>query len=126
MSQYAHPGRPAYPSEQPFGAGGPPYRGGGSPIDAQAGKKHMQLSLAFGIIGIFFLPIVFAPLAIVQAGKAERLGEPSNAGRILGWAAIGYWVLVFGVVFLFFSLGLMAGFNEGFNDGFNDSYAPPA
>ncbi len=113
MSQYARQSRPAYPSEQPFSGGGLQYRGG-APMDALAGRKHAQLSMAFGVLGIFFVPFVFAPLAIVQAGKAERLGEPSSAGRILGWVAIGYWVLVIGAVFLFFSLGLMAGMQQGY------------
>jgi hypothetical protein len=71
MSQYARPAtRPAYPSEQPFGGGGLQHRGATPPVDSLAGKKHMQLSLAFGVIGIFFFPIIFGPLAIVQAGKA--------------------------------------------------------
>ncbi|TDK26488.1 hypothetical protein E2F48_04635 [Arthrobacter crusticola] len=92
MSQYAHPSRPAYPSEQPFSGGGQFYRGAGTPVDSLAGKKHMQLSLAFGFLS-FWLPIVFVPLALIQAGRAERLGEPSTAGKILAWTAVGYWIL---------------------------------
>lgn len=103
MSQFAPQSRPAYPSEQPFAGGGLPFRGGGTPVDSLAGKKHAQLSLAFGVLAILFLPLVFAPLAIVQAGKAERLGEPSNAGRILGWVAICYWVLAIVLAVIFFS-----------------------
>jgi hypothetical protein len=92
MSQYARPSRPAYPSEQPFGGGGLQYRGATLPLDALAGKKHMQLSLAFGFLS-FWVPIVFVPLALIQAGRAERLGEPSTAGKILAWTAVGYWIL---------------------------------
>ncbi len=93
MSQYAHQSRPAYPSEQPFSGGGQVYRGAGTPADSLAGKKHMQLSLAFGFLS-FFLPIVFVPLALIQAGRAERLGEPSTAGKILAWTAVGYYCLM--------------------------------
>jgi hypothetical protein len=117
MSQYAHQSRPAYPSEQPFSGGAQFHGRAGSPADSLAGKKHMQLSLAFGVIGIFFFPVVFGPLAIVQAGKAERLGEPSNAGRILGWFALGLSVLFLGLFFF--------GFYVGFMSSLQQSYGPP-
>jgi hypothetical protein len=102
MSQYAHQSRPAYPSEQPFSGGGQFHRRAGSPADSLAGKKHMQLSLAFGFLS-FFLPIVFVPLALIQAGRAERLGEPSTAGKILAWTAVGYYCLMMIYVYVLYT-----------------------
>jgi uncharacterized Tic20 family protein len=55
------------------------------PHDAAEGQKHAQMSLVFGIIGLFVLGIVLGPLAIVQAGKAEKLGQQATAGKVLGW-----------------------------------------
>ncbi|WP_035780395.1 hypothetical protein [Arthrobacter sp. H14] len=57
------------------------------------GSKHAQTSLVFGIIGLFFLGIVFGPLAIVQAKKAEALNVPSSAGKILGWIDVVFGIL---------------------------------
>lgn len=49
------------------------------------GQKAGQASLIFGILGLFFLGIVFGPLAIVKAKKAEQLNIPATAGKVLGW-----------------------------------------
>jgi hypothetical protein len=122
MSQYARTGRPAYPSEQPFGGGGLQYRAGGLPVDALAGKKHMQLSLAFGFLS-FFLPIVFVPLALIQAGRAERLGEPSNAGRILAWSAVAYCVLM--AIYVFFLYAFIISQLPMIMESIPPVYAPP-
>jgi hypothetical protein len=123
MSQYARQSRPAYPSEQPFGGGGLQYRWGGSPIDALAGKKHMQLSLAFGFLS-FFLPIVFVPLALIQAGRAERLGEPSTAGKILAWTAVGYWILW--MIYMFLIYAFIASQLPMLLESVPPVYGPPA
>ena len=81
-------------SQQPYqDATGP------GPLPPDAGKARTT-SLVLGIIGIFFLGIILGPLAIMQANKAERLGERSSAGRVLGWIAtiFGVAALVFGVL----------------------------
>ncbi|THJ68571.1 DUF4190 domain-containing protein [Arthrobacter echini] len=49
------------------------------------GEKAAQLSLILGIVGFFVAGLILGPLAIWQAGKAERLGVPATAGKILGW-----------------------------------------
>ncbi|MBJ2122411.1 hypothetical protein I6N91_15630 [Arthrobacter sp. MSA 4-2] len=123
MSQYAHQSRPAYPSEQPFGGGAQFYRGAGTPADSLAGKKHMQLSLAFGFLS-FFLPIVFVPLALIQAGRAERLGEPSTAGKILAWTAVGYWVLW--TIYMFLIYAFIASQLPMLLESVPPVYGPPA
>lgn len=38
------------------------------------GMRHARLAAVFGVIGIFSLGVVFGPLAIMQAKKAEGLG----------------------------------------------------
>jgi vacuolar-type H+-ATPase subunit I/STV1 len=54
-----------------------------------AGKKVAETSLLFGILGLFVLGFVFGPLAIINANKAERMGFPATAGKVLGWIASG-------------------------------------
>ncbi|WP_139006186.1 hypothetical protein [Arthrobacter crystallopoietes] len=49
------------------------------------GQKAAQSSLIFGLVGLFFLGVVFGPLAIINAKKAERLNIPATAGKVLGW-----------------------------------------
>ena len=61
----------------------------GYPPEYLEGKKVKETSLLFGILGLFFLGFVFGPLAIINANKAERMGHPSNAGKVLGWIACG-------------------------------------
>lgn len=67
------------------------------------GTKFKEKSLIFGIIGFFFLGIVFGPLAIVNAKRAEELHHSATFGKVLGWidaifGAIGILVLLFVVV----------------------------
>jgi hypothetical protein len=57
------------------------------------GQSHASNALVFGVIGIFILGIVFGPLALGQANKAESFGVPATAGKVLG--AIS---LVFGIL----------------------------
>ena len=49
------------------------------------GEKAAQLSIVLGIVGFFVAGLILGPLAIWQAGKAERLGVPATAGKVLGW-----------------------------------------
>ncbi|NKX55989.1 hypothetical protein HGG74_15880 [Arthrobacter sp. E918] len=68
------------------------------------GQKHAQTSLIFGIIGLFFLGVVFGPLAIVQANKAEALKQPATAGKVLGWIDT-----IFGVISIIIFIVMMGG-----------------
>ncbi len=80
-------------SQQPY-----EHASGTGPLPPEAGKARTT-SLVLGIVGIFFLGIVLGPLAIMQANTAERLGERSSAGRVLGWIAT-----IFGVAALLFGI----------------------
>ncbi|MBF0807718.1 DUF4190 domain-containing protein [Rothia nasimurium] len=55
-----------------------------SPQQVEA-DKAAQAALICGIIGLFTVPIILGPIAIVQANKAERLGAAATAGKVLGW-----------------------------------------
>lgn len=104
------------PYQQPFASGGyqPGYYQPSS--QAMAGTSAAQLSLIFGIVGFFMAGFVLGPLAIWQASKAERLGVPATAGKILGWivtilnvlAIVG--LIVFFVV-VFAGFGASAGYS---------------
>lgn len=62
------------------------------------GMRHARLAAVFGVIGIISLGVVFGPLAIMQAKKAEGFGVAAQDGKILGWVGIGLfilWVLFF-------------------------------
>lgn len=78
------------------------------------GQKHAQMSLVFGIIGLFFAGIVFGPLAIVQANKAERMLQAASAGKVLGWISTIFGILgVIGFVLFFGSILALAGMSAG-------------
>ncbi|MHA7207775.1 hypothetical protein [Arthrobacter sp. MDT1-65] len=62
-------------------------------------SKAKTTSLVLGIIGLFLLGIVLGPLAIMQANKAERLGERATAGKVLG-----YICTIFGIIGLIFTV----------------------
>lgn len=94
MSQYQQ----NYPNQ------GPGYGFAGQSQNSAEGQKHAQLSLVFGIIGLFALGVVFGPLAIVQAGKAEKLHQPATAGKVLGWIST-----IFGILGLIFLVLMIAG-----------------
>jgi len=70
------------------------------------GSKFKEKSVIFGVIGFFFLGIVFGPLAISNANKAEALHHSATLGKVLGWidtiTAI-IWILVW--IFIFIGLG---------------------
>lgn len=62
------------------------------------GQKYKEKSLIFGILGFFFLGIVFGPLAIINANKAEAMHHSATIGKVLGWVstiAAVVWIIVF-------------------------------
>jgi hypothetical protein len=80
------------------------------------GKRAAQLSIAYGVLGMFLFWFVFGPMAISSANKAERMGEPASGGRLLGWIAIILGVLSILFVigfFLMFAAGLQTAFETG-------------
>lgn len=56
-------------------------------------SKAKTTSLVLGILGLFALGIILGPIAIMQANKAERLGERATAGKVLG-----YICTIFGII----------------------------
>ena len=100
---YGPGGQGQYGQQPGYGGGyGPgPGPGGGSP----EGEKHKRNSIILGVIGLFLLGIVLGPLAIWQASKAQALGVPATAGKVLGWID-----LVFGIlgIFYFMNAGVPA------------------
>jgi|GEM_PF-2487299 len=71
-----------------------------SQTDYLQGVGHRTRALVSGVIGLFVLGIVFGPVAIVQAGRAEALGVTATAGKVLGWISVGFsilWVLGVGM-----------------------------
>ncbi|WP_418606463.1 DUF4190 domain-containing protein [Georgenia sp. SUBG003] len=78
---------------------GPTY---GYDSSSQEANSAATLSLVFGILGVVLLPIVFGPLALWQAKKAERLGKPATAGKVLGWISIALVIIgiIGGIIFV--------------------------
>ncbi|MHA7144486.1 DUF4190 domain-containing protein [Arthrobacter sp. TmT3-37] len=93
---YGSQGGAPYPPTQPYQGGYQPgpYQSSYQSIE---GEKAAQLSLILGIVGLFVAGIVLGPLAIWQARKAERLGVPATAGKVLGWIN----VVLYGLAILF-------------------------
>lgn len=58
------------------------------PGGSEQGRKHRTTSIVLGVIGLFVLGIVLGPLAVWQAGKAEKLGVKATAGKVLGWVTL--------------------------------------
>lgn len=110
---YGGPGSygPSPSNQQPHQTGG--YQQGmyQPAYQTMEGEKAAQLSLIFGLVGFFVAGIILGPLAIWQARKAERLGVPATAGKILGWIVTAFHaiaVLFFVVMFIIFFAGLGA------------------
>ncbi len=92
-----HPNEPAHAPQT--------YDAGRSPLGLE-GTKAAQASLVFGIVGLFVLGIVFGPLAILQARKAERLNTQATAGKVLGWISTIWGIL--GLILLIVFFGAVA------------------
>jgi uncharacterized Tic20 family protein len=69
---------------------------------SEEGSKAAQLSLIFGIVGLFVLGLLFGPLAILQAKKAERHNTPATAGKVLGWISTILSVVLIVLLVIFF------------------------
>lgn len=62
------------------------------------GEKHKGDAVFLGVVGFFFLGIVFGPMAIATAKKAEALNTSATLGRVLGWIdviASVAWIIFF-------------------------------
>ncbi|GAA2177301.1 hypothetical protein GCM10009784_27410 [Arthrobacter parietis] len=115
MSSYSTQNRAPYPSEQPFAAASTRRSPGMSYAGSDyEGKRAAQLSLAYGVLGMFLFWFVFGPLAISSANKAERMGEPAAGGRLLGWVAI-----ILGALSILLIIGWVLFFAAAFTSGFS-------
>ncbi len=112
------PTPPAHPAAPPGYAapapGAPAY--GYAPVSAPTNQKAL-LSMIFGIVGLTLVPILASIVAVVlghmSRKEIERTGEPgrgmSTAGLVMGYiGSVGYLVLI-GVVLVFFTALLAAG-----------------
>lgn len=77
-------------------------------IEGQRAESASTAALVLSIIGFFTLPFVMGPLAIWQASKARRLGNPATAGWVLGWICTLWGVAILVMPFLFFLLVAVA------------------
>ncbi|WP_052273921.1 MULTISPECIES: DUF4190 domain-containing protein [Arthrobacter] len=98
---YGNPG--GYPPGSPYQPTGS-YPSGlyQSSYQTMEGEKAAQLSLILGLVGFFVAGIILGPLAIWQARKAERLGVPATAGKVLGWIVTALYALAIlaGILFV--------------------------
>ena len=77
--------------------------GQGDPAIVAEIAKQAKASLMWGIIGIFCFGIILGPFAFFRGNKALKMIETHNvghehqgtatAGKFIGLAAIGLWVL---------------------------------
>ncbi|MGR0161586.1 hypothetical protein [Paenarthrobacter nitroguajacolicus] len=102
---YPQPLYPQHPyGQQPYGEqDGPPFY-----FPDLEGANFKSKATTYAVIGIFFLGIVFGPLAIRNAGRAEANGVPATFGKVAGWIVtvlsglnILFWVvvLIFGLIY---------------------------
>jgi len=87
----------SYPSNQPYQYPNYPNVQQNNSLEFFHGSKFKEKSIIYGIIGFFFLGIVFGPLAISNARKAEALHHSATLGKVLGWIdtlAAAVWLLI--------------------------------
>ena len=77
--------RMSYPSNPPNQYPNYPNVQQNNSLEFFHGSKFKEKSVIFGVIGFFFLGIVFGPLAISNARKAEALHHSATLGKVLGW-----------------------------------------
>jgi hypothetical protein len=67
--------------------GDPEFEDGSFAVSSLKGRAFKSKATRFAIIGIFFCGVVFGPLAITNANKAEALGARAPFGKVCGWIA---------------------------------------
>jgi len=73
------------------------------------GVQHGRDAILFGVLGILTLGIVFGPLSLSEAKKAELYGIDAKTGRALDWIAICWFCL--GALFFIVDLILFFAFS---------------
>lgn len=88
----------SYPNNQPYQYPNYPNVQQNNSLEFFHGSKFKEKSVIYGVIGLFFLGIVFGPLAISNANKAEALHHSATLGKVLGWIdtlAGAFWLIIF-------------------------------
>ncbi|WP_344684838.1 MULTISPECIES: hypothetical protein [Actinomycetes] len=99
MSQPPHvtPGQIPMPAPPQGALPAPPPAGPPMPPppnpQTQNAERDASVSLALGIVGLFFLHIVLGPVAIGFAVRARRNGHRALPGLVLGWISLAIGVL---------------------------------
>jgi hypothetical protein len=75
----------SYPNYQPYQYPDYPNVQQNNSLEFFHGSKFKEKSVIYGVIGFFFLGIVFGPLAVSNAKKAEALHHSATLGKVLGW-----------------------------------------
>lgn len=52
------------------------------------GMRAKDNAVMYGLLGFFFLGIIFGPMALLSARKAEKHYGPATFGKVLGWLDI--------------------------------------
>lgn len=76
------------------------------PPVSQAGKEKANMAMIFGILGLVIQPLIFGILGFMWVKKANDLGDPATAGRVL--ATINIALTILGVLFFVLIIGLGA------------------
>lgn len=93
----------SYPNNQPYQYPNYPNVQQNNSLEFFHGSKFKEKSVIYGVIGFFFLGIVFGPLAISNAKKAESLHHSATLGKVLGWIdtlAGAVWLLILVLLFI--------------------------
>lgn len=96
QSPYSQPPAPQGAYQVPQGYP----QSGGYMGEVSQGKKHADTSLILSIIGFFIAPLILGIFGLVYANKAEKLGHPATAGKIISWIDIA--LSIVGFIFLIF------------------------
>lgn len=67
------------------------------------GLQHARDGLVLAVIGIVFLGVVFGPLALAQAKKAEAYGINAQNTKVVAWIAIGWFCAQLIFLILYFA-----------------------
>lgn len=123
----------AYPTNDPYSA---PRSASATPVFQQVyiekapeqleGEKLAKTSTIFGIVSLFFAGIIFGPLAIIKAAKAEKLGVDSTVGQVTGWigAIMGALQVIVAIIYVIFFAAIFASYAEsGADDSFNKGFS---
>ena len=63
-------------------------------LDLKNGTKARSVAAICSVIGFFFAGIVFGPIAVIQANKAEKMGVKAQGWKVLGMFDVAIWVII--------------------------------